>query len=194
MFKLPAQSTKLAERTDLRMLDAWRRLSPDRQAHYSRAIIDEASRLELMLPSLTIRDNPGLLNEVRALARAVAIKAVDFSEIIDPSYTACTARSFMCTMAKLARVQDERTSVFVDVNVHEAIKIVHSLVPQESGFSIHIVQGPVVIMCPGDRQIYPTQGLVKIAGGTNPIVIKAEPGAFFKYAPHPLSAWVTEQK
>lgn len=189
-MRRPAQNAKRAERTDLQMLAAWRRLPPHRQASYSRQIMEEAAQFETVVKLDSILQHSDVREEARALARGAAMRLTELVEIVNPfSYSSYVARSAACTMNKLSRIEDDRADVLVEVKVIETVRFHHRLIGED--FALHVIFGPVSVRCGSETRLYSTRRIVSVPVEAGDLVIHAEPGAWFKYVAHPLSTWIT---
>jgi hypothetical protein len=190
-MKRPAANANRAERTEYELLEAWRRLPPDRQRATFQMIVFEAAELEQVFPFHQILLDPAVLREARSLAKAAALRLTDFAEIVNPLlYGSWFARSHRCTMAKLSRVESgEVAKVLVEVKVNEDLRFHHQLIAQD--FSIHIIFGSVTVERAGYSDLVMERRILTIPAEGGPVTIYASPGAWFKYVCHPLSAWIS---
>ncbi len=181
-----------AQEADARLLQAYRQLPVDRQKHYLQRIGEEARDRDRVIPFTEILSDPVVLEEARRLARGAGLPLQELAQVINPlQYSSYFARSSRCTMAKLTSVDYGRfaeiAEVIVFVKAYKEVQFRHKVIPVS--FDLHVVNGALEIRRGRSLSRAGRGDVIRLAPGAE-IAIRAQPGAWFSYVDHPLTALV----
>lgn len=186
----PPAATNRIESAERQLLDALHRLPLERQRKIVQDVLKEAEGNDLSFNPLL--SNQAFHKEARRLAKECGIALETFVKIIDPRiYQGDFKHGEWCTLARMIRT--ESAQVIVDIKAREDVMQKHLLLPS-TGFALHVLFGPVTVAAAGHSEMVQKRKTIHVPEGHSEVIIYGGAGSWLRYEPHPLSAWVTEQK